>query len=183
MTETLRKEQVLKILRRAHDFPWRMQDIGLLGLPLDDRREHRLHVWDPSYCIGEPPIHDHPYDFTSRIIAGELTNVRYQEDPEGEEHVRFRYPPDSEIERRSDAVRLNSTSTTYSEGGGYHQRAPELHASWQQPGTVTVIRCTWVEVPELTVCYRDEGSWLTGRGRAARPDEIDSFVTRAFEWF
>ena len=60
MIETLSKALVLTMLHHAEDFPWRMQDIGLMSLRLDDRREYRLHVWDPSYWTGEPPVHDHP---------------------------------------------------------------------------------------------------------------------------
>jgi hypothetical protein len=92
MHETrMRKDLVLTILRHAEDFPWRMQDIGLMGLRLDERREHRLHVWDPSSSAGDAPVHDHPYDFTSAIIVGELTNTRYVESATGDEHMRFRY--------------------------------------------------------------------------------------------
>jgi hypothetical protein len=81
-----------------------------MGLRLDDRRECRLYIWDQSYYAGEPPVHDHPYNFTSTIIAGELTNVRYAQDPGGEEYVRIRYSPGAEAQRRSDAVRLSPTS-------------------------------------------------------------------------
>ena len=45
---TMTKALVFTILRHAEDFPWRMQDIGLLGPRLDERREYRLHVWNPS---------------------------------------------------------------------------------------------------------------------------------------
>jgi hypothetical protein len=183
MSETLRRALVLTMLQHAEDLPWRMQDIGLMGLRLDDRREYRLHVWDPSFCDDEPPIHDHPYDFTSTIIAGELTNTRYEEVSEGDEYVRFRYSPGAEGERRSDAVNLSSTATTFTEGSQYRQLAHELHASWQQPGTVTAIRCSWVEAPELTVCVRDEGSWRSERGRDATREEIKSFTAKALEWF
>ena len=112
MSETLSKALVLTILRHAEDFPWRMQDIGLMGLRLDDQRKYRLHVWDPSDNVGDPPIHDHPYDFTSTIIVGELTNTRYEEDPAGDEYARFRYSPPAEDQRRSDTVRLSATATT-----------------------------------------------------------------------
>jgi hypothetical protein len=44
MIETLSKALVLTMLHHAEDFPWRMQDIGLMSLRLDDRREYRLHV-------------------------------------------------------------------------------------------------------------------------------------------
>jgi hypothetical protein len=183
MSETLRKALVLTMLHHAEDFPWRMQDIGLMSLRLDDRREHRLHVWDPSDWPGEQPIHDHPYDFTSSIIAGEMTNIRYEEDPAGDEYVRFRFSPGAEDERRPDAVRLSSTATTFIEGDQYQQRADELHASWQEPGTVTAIRCRWVETPELTVCLQHEGSWRSGQGRDATREEKKSFTAKALEWF
>ena len=183
MSETLSRALVLTLLQHAEDFPWRMQEIGLMSLRLDDRREHRLHVWDPTYCVGEPPIHDHPYDFASTIIAGEMTNTRYEEDPAGDEHVRFRYPPGAEVDRQSDTVRLSSTATTFPEGSTYLQLAHELHASRQQPGTVTAIRCSWLDPPTLTVCYRDESSWTSGQGRDATREEIKSFSAKALEWF
>jgi hypothetical protein len=183
MSGTLSRALVLTLLQHAEDFPWRMQDIGLMGLGLDDRREYRLHVWDPSDCVDEPPVHDHPYNFTSTIIAGELTNTRYEEDPGGDEYVRFRYSPGAEGERRSDMVRLSSTATTFTGGNQYRQFAHELHASGQRPGTVTAIHCSWVEARELTVCVRDAGSWRSGQGRVATREEIKSFITKALEWF
>jgi hypothetical protein len=183
MSETLSRALVLTMLQHAEDFPWRMQEIGLMSLRLDDRREHRLHVWDPSCCVGEPPIHDHPYDFTSTIIAGEMTNTRYEVDVAGDEYVRFRFPPGAESERRSDAVKLSSTATTFTAGHQYHQLADELHASWQLPGTVTAIRCQWIEAPELSLCVRDEGSWRSGQGRDATREEIKGFCAKALELF
>jgi hypothetical protein len=183
MSGTLSKALVLTLLQHAADFPWRMQDIGLLSLRLDDRREHRLHIWDPNYSVGDPPIHDHPYDFTSTIIAGKMTNVRYEEDPAGAEYVRLRYPVGAEDERKSDTIALSSTATTYTEGGQYLQLAPELHASVQQPGTVTAIRCTWMDAPMLTVCLRDPNAWISGQGRDATHDEIKQFTAKALEWF
>jgi hypothetical protein len=183
MSDTLSRALVLTMLRHAEDFPWRIQEIGLMSLRLDDRREHRLHVWDPSGCDGEPPVHDHPYDFTSTVIAGALTNTRYEEDPAGDEYVRFRYAVGAEGERRSDAVRLSSTATGLTEGDRYHQLAGELHASRQQPGTVTAIRCRWVEAAELTVCVRNAGSWRSGLARDATREERKGFAARALEWF
>jgi hypothetical protein len=98
MEELVSKALVRTILHHAEDYPWKIQDIGLLGLRLDDRREFRLHVWDPTYSTGDddPPIHDHPYDFTSTIIAGEMTNTVYEEDPGGDECTRYRYVPSDE---------------------------------------------------------------------------------------
>ena len=173
---------MLTILRHAEDFPWRMQDIGLLSLRLDDRREFRLHIWDPTRSVVEAPIHDHPYDFTSEVVVGELTNVRYEEDPAGEAYTRFRYSPGAEDLRRSDRVRLSRTATTFATGGRYGQLAHELHASYQLPGTVTVIRCSWREAPHLTVCVREAGSWYSGRSREATRAEVKAMAAKALEW-
>jgi hypothetical protein len=180
MSGTLSKALVFTMLRHAEDFPWRIQDIGLMGLRLDERHECRLHVWDPSYGGEDPPIHDHPYDFTSEVSVGEPTNIRYEENPAGDEYVRFRYSPSAEDQRRSDAVHLCATATTLTEGQ-YRQLAHELHASSQRPGTVTAIRCSWVGTPELTVCLRDEGLWRSGHARAATREEIKTVSAKALE--
>jgi hypothetical protein len=180
---TTSKALVFAILRHAEGFPWRMLDIGLMGLRLDEQREHRLHVWDPSASAGDPPIHDHPYDFSSAIIVGELSNTRYVENAAGDEYIRFRYMPPDEDQRRSDTVRLAAAVETLREGDRYRQLAHELHASWQQPGTVTVIRCSWNEPRELTVCLRDEASWCSGQARDATPEEIKAFTVKALAWF
>ncbi len=174
---------VRTILEHAADHPWRLQGIGLLGLRLDDRRQHRLHVWDPDACDGDAPIHDHPYDFTSTVIVGQLTNTRYVEHPTGEAYGRQRFAPNDEHHRRTDTVRLIGTSTLLSSGERYQQVADELHDSHQTPGTVTIIRCTWRERPELTVCLRPGAPWVSGQARPATPDEIKRITTAALDLF
>jgi len=183
MGATPTRALVLTILRHAEDFHWRMQDVGLMSLRLDDQREYRLHVWDPTSSTGEVPIHDHPYHFTSTIVVGELTNTRYRVDTAGREYTRLRYSPEVEARRCSDKVRLIPEVTTIREGGRYGQLAPELHSSWQLPGTVTLIRCTWVEAPWLTVCLSDERAWRSPTGRDATRHEVKTMAGRALEWF
>jgi hypothetical protein len=180
---SMSKPLVFTMLRHGADFPWRIVDIGLMGLRLDERREFRLHVWNPSLSTGDPPIHDHPYEFTSAVIVGELTNTRYVENASGDDYVRFRYPIGGEDKRRSDTVRLTATPEVLREGDAYHQFAHELHASWQQPGTVTLLQCSWRETPALTVCLRDETAWRSGQARDATREEIKAFTANALEWF
>lgn len=181
----LEQALVRNILEHAADFPWRMQDVGLLGLWLDDRREHRLHVWHAEGVVGEPPVHDHPWDFTSTVIAGELVNTRYVEDPHGTEYLRERYVPGHEDDRRSDTIRLVGTPETLGAGARYRQVARELHASRQVPGTVTVIRFehTTDDLPELTTCRPPGTPWISGQARPATPDEVARITTTALEHF
>jgi len=183
MSHSLDQALVRTILEHAADHPWRIAGIGLLALRLDDRREHRLHVWDPDGCVGEPPIHDHPYDFTSTVIVGQLTNTRYVEDPSGPEYDRHRYSPNDEYDRRTDTVRLVGTSSVLGPGDRYVQLAPELHDSRQVAGTTTIIRCTWHGRPELTVCQRPGAPWVSGQGRPATAEEIKRTTAAALDHF
>ena len=176
---------VRSILEHATDYPWRAQGIGVLGLWLDDQREYRLHVWDPDGAVDDPPIHDHPWDFTSTVIVGELVNSRYVEDPDGREYLRERYPPGDETDRRVDTVRLMGTPETLRAGDSYHQVAHELHDSRQVPGTVTVVRFEHAvdDQRELTLCRRPNTPWVSGHARAATQDEMNRITTAALALF
>jgi hypothetical protein len=176
---TTERALVRTILEHPTGYPWRIQEVGLLSLRLDEHREHRLHVWDPESAPADPPIHDHPYDFTSTVIVGEVTDTRYVEDPAGVEHSRESYRIGDEDDRRADVVRLVGTSTVFGAGDRYRLLAPELHDSRQSPGTVTVIRCTWRDRPELTVCLRPGEPFASGQARPATPDEISRITAPA----
>jgi hypothetical protein len=185
MDNSLHRALVRTILEHAADYPWVIQDIGLLGLRLDARRVYRLHVWDPCSRVGAAPIHDHPFDFTSTIVAGELTNIRYQEDPFGVEYRRERYSPGDEDTRTTDTIRLSgtATATTLTAGDHYCQSAHELHDSRQVPGTVTIIRRTFKDVAKLTVCSRGDAAWVSGQSRPAAPEEIQRIAATALDLF
>jgi hypothetical protein len=160
-----------------------MQEIGLLGLRLDDRRKYRMHVWGPDCSRGAPPVHDHPFDFTSSIIVGEMTNTRYEERDSGVEYIRTRYSRADEDIRRTDTVKLSAVASTFTEGDHYSHLADELHDSRQVPGTVTIIRCAFKDVSELTVCRRNKSAWISGRSRPATSEEVKTITSKALELF
>jgi hypothetical protein len=176
---------VRAILEHAGDFPWKVQELGLLGLWLDARKEYRLHLWDPASSVGEPPVHDHPFDFTSTVIAGQMTNTRYAEDPLGVEYHRMRYTPPEEDAHAVDTIRLSVASTeTLGAGEDYLQAAHELHDSRQVPGTVTIIRMDFKPVmPELTVCLRDGTDFISGQSCLAAADEVKRITGTALDLF
>jgi hypothetical protein len=181
MDHSTTRALVRTMLEHAEDYPWRMQDIGLLGLRLDDRREHRLHVWGPAHSIGDPPVHDHPYDFTSVVVVGEITNTRYVDDASGERYTRVRYSTADENVRTADSIALAGTATVFRAGDEYSQRADELHDSRQVPGTVTIIRMAFREVRRLSVCTRGDAPWRSGQSRPATPDEIKAITGAALD--
>ena len=139
----LDKVLVRNILEHAVQYTWKIQQIGLLMLRLDEQREFALHVWAPERCTGVPPIHDHPYDFVSRIIAGELTNARYVEDPSGVKYLRERYKPSNEESRTMDYVQLvPEVVETFKEGDEYAQAADEFAAKGKASASALARRPT-----------------------------------------
>ena len=137
----------------------------------------------PPPACREGPVHDHPFDFTSTIVAGELTNIRYQEDPFGTEYRRERYSPGDEESRTRDTIKLSGTETTLTAGDHYCQLAHELHDSRQLPGTVTIIRWAFKDVSELTVCTRGDGAWVSAQSRPAAPEEVARITATALDLF
>jgi hypothetical protein len=182
-TDGLDQVLVRNILEHPTDYPWRWSDIGLLGLRLDDQREFRMHIWVPDRRLGGRVIHDHPYDFTSRIVVGEITNLRYVEDPSGDKYLRERYAPADEEHRTADLVQLAATVETYRAGDRYAQLAHELHDSRPLPGTVSLLRCSFREVGELTVCRPEDAPWVSGRSRPPTPAEVAEISALALAWF
>ncbi|HEX4246193.1 MAG TPA: hypothetical protein VHY77_11535 [Acidimicrobiales bacterium] len=174
---------VRNILEHAHDYGWVMQAIGLLALRLDDHREYRLHVWAPGHGTGGPVIHDHPFDFVSRVVVGELTNIRYEEDPTGVKYIRDRYSPGNEDLRTTDFIQLAPRAETYRGGEEYAQLFHELHDSDQLPGTVTIIRMSFRDVNELTVCRAEGTPWISGVSPPATSEEVDEITGQALTWF
>jgi len=92
MISTGTKERLTVIsydaLRGSSEVP-RVHPNGFLQLNLDGTGFWRLHVWSdelPKPRVAVPtPIHDHIYDFTSKVILGSLRHLVYEleEDPEG----------------------------------------------------------------------------------------------------
>jgi hypothetical protein len=179
--ESLTGALVRSILENPSGRRWVMQDLGLLALWLDEGKEHRLHVWDPGAAVGDPPIHDHPFDFTSTVIAGEMTNTRYEESTSGVEYQRERYSLPDEETRVADTIRLAGSATRFAAGQSYSQAAHELHSSDQTPGTITILRRAVKPVSVLTVCRVPGSAWVPGRSRPASAAEVNRITTEALE--
>jgi hypothetical protein len=83
---------------------------------------------------------------------------------------------------RVDTVRLRGTSVVLGPGATYGQKADELHRSDQQPGTVTIIRCRFLPVRELTVCRKAGQPRTRGESRPASRDEVRHIARLALAW-
>ena len=67
------------ILEHPTEFAWTVQGFGFMRCYLTPDKRWRLNVWDSELATNASLIHDHPWNFTSYIIAGALYNFRYTE--------------------------------------------------------------------------------------------------------
>lgn len=183
--------EIREILEHPEDRHWTIQGFGMLRLYLDGCHIKRLHIWDPVMAVENvSPIHDHPWDFVSEIISGQMTNVLYRElrltDPT-ELHdvtykaVQIRCGEGGGPVEEPHFTRLRVRSrVVYNAGEGYSQHAEELHDSFPERGTVTVIRRTFRENnTELARVFWQGGDWVSAEPRPATPDEVDHFTRLA----
>lgn len=177
------ESRVKEILAHPFDHDWSIQGLGMLRTYLDDEHIERLHIWDTDRAVTEvSTIHDHPWDFSSRIVAGRLYNQRYQHsysltDGDPFHTSQIHCGAGGGLIGATHRVRLSLDPIEgYEPGDVYSQSAPELHQSDPSRGAVTVISRTFrAERDIATVCWRT-GDWVSAEPRSATMAEIEHFI-------
>lgn len=180
MNASLLKKRVDDILADPTKHEWTVQGFGFIRCYLDRDRVQRLNIWDPTQATDEvSTIHDHPWDFGSRIIYGTLHNQRFVSQPSGELYNFSLLKPGEggHLIGTPGKMRLNAQPLeTYNAGDTYSQTRKELHESTPEPGCVTVITRQFHEQDIATVCWR-AGEWVSAEPRPATLGEIAYFVS------
>lgn len=177
------ESKIKEILTDPFDYVWTLQGFGMLRTYLDNDEVERLHIWDTNSAVPDVSvIHDHPWDFTSRIISGRLTNQRYVFDPEDGEEVSVAFIKTGEGGGlRTEPYKIHVISLEpehYVPGDLYGQLAAEVHESIPSNGTVTLIERKFYGPRDdqvATVCWRT-GDWVSAEPRPATHYEILHFT-------
>lgn len=191
---------VKKILEAPTPQPWSIQGFGMLRLYLSP--EIRLHVWDSRFRVPNVSmIHNHPWDFDSYIVAGELRQFRYSEvgvnrrDVEGfnasADDAYFRSvikagPGGGLRDSPIGVYLLRGDEEVYGKGMSYTQHASEIHQSLPVDGTVTLVTRRFVrkDVDHAQTYWRANSEWVSAEPRPATAEEVRSFTSLALErWF
>ena len=182
-----------EILVDPHRRVWTLQGFGMLRCNLPG--DIRLNVWDKSYEYRPKPslIHDHPWDFTSIIVAGKLTNWLYDVGPETwcsgnpywERQLRPGIGTEQLREEDTKVVLRYRSASVYGEGDSYKQFWNEVHQSDCETGTVTLNFRDRSGRPDVArVYYELGGKWQTAEPRIATRDEIEDICDRSLSlWF
>lgn len=182
---------VKAILERPEAYTWTVQGLGMMRMYLSD--EVRLHVWDTSLIIpGVTKIHDHPWGFTSVVVAGMIQNqIYYEAAPDS------RFPTEpfykarllcgagASIETPVPQALMTGGTRTYTEGESYGQPRSEIHASVPADGSVTLITRHFGEDRDHANVFWHRGAeFVSAEPRGATDEEIGRVTKNALrQWF
>lgn len=173
---------------------WSIQGLGMLRTYLDAEQQFRLHIWDTDLQqawneAGETPstVHDHPWDFSSLVYSGTMTNQRFMESSCGNlfKTARIKCGEGGGLVEEPRTIGLYAPPPELLvPGQEYDMEAPELHESFPTAGCVTVIRRDFKgDRDHARVCWR-EGDWVSAEPRPATFQEINHFTTLALRaWY
>ena len=205
MTESYQhlREFIRGVLRHHHFYKWTLQGFGMLRtFPFPDNQEVRLHVWSKAHQVpGVSTIHNHPWDFSSTVVSGELTNVLYGvarasktlydkltlEQQGGFSHERqdLRCGEGGGLIGVPTPVRLVEVGrATYTSDWThtYMQTAEAIHESRPQDGTVTLVARKFRENRDIARVFWPAGlAWISAEPREATPAEVEAIVENALE--
>lgn len=144
------RDDIFTILTNPHEVEWQVQGFGMLRTYLPGEGEPRLQIWDQRLASwGNNAIHDHPWAFTSTIVAGTLFNQRYNIlRPEARTtglpgHYTDIKPGTRGGQLSEAAVHpcriFAQPVEVYSMGDHYSQTHREMHITRYMQGTVTMI--------------------------------------------
>lgn len=182
---------VRKIFENYGGYSWSLQGLGMLRLNLS--RELRLHVWDARFAVPNvSTIHDHPWDFESEIVVGELTNQTYGCYDTASRFMNSKYNKQTIIcgpggcaMGEPEKVFLDpDRPKTYRAGDIYKQKRDEIHDTTYLDGTVTLVTRTFYEDTEHAHVFWQGEKWISAEPRPATIGEVRAIVNNALErWF
>lgn len=175
-------------LDRSRHMEWTTQGFGMIRTYLDSNKQFRLNVWDDRLEVPNVSrIHDHPWGFTSFVLAGRIKNYRYliADGRPTHDGVQIVTGEDGGVQKHLPPVRLVQASCCdYRAGEWYRQVASELHETDYVRGTVTVNDRTEPSADHTaTSLFPIGGAWVDAKPRLATEVEVYLAVEAAIKLF
>lgn len=181
----MNKKYARKILETALERQWSVLGFGKMGTNVT--QNCKLHVWDRLLLNPRiPAVHSHSFNLKSLVMAGNVRQIRMKEGDTGEEwnkiSVSTAGKPTSE---RSKARLVEMPAEKFGEGQQYSQVADEVHLSFPDDGTVTLVEWEFCPFPRhMNVYWRGSGPWSDAKPRRATDEEVEKVAKNALDvWF
>ena len=171
---------IANIIRSPHNYgPWSLQGFGMLRLYLTS--EIRLHVWDNRFANKDASIiHDHPWDFNSFVLTGQIINHRYKKTmrPDGDfKEAVIKCGPGGCLVSTNRCDLEKVRTETFGPGDDYIQLAEEIHSSHPDNGTITIVERQFkADTEHAHVYYPTWEQWGSAEPRRATDREIEAIL-------
>lgn len=185
---------------------WTAQGFGFLRTyfgPADAPKRFRLNLWDSSFSVPNvSTIHDHPWHFTSVIVAGQFCNVRYDIDRSISDKFKRGDPLPRQATHSFTTIRTGEGGgmekspimptvliarrpELYAPGEIYYQAASEIHETLFKDGSITFNeRTPLADGDHARVFWPFGTNWVDAIPRPAARDEVANAVSRSLRgWF
>jgi hypothetical protein len=195
---TFLKPLIRQILLWPEHSQWTVQGFGFLRTyfgPPDEPKRFRLNLWDSKFMVDNvSTIHDHPWHFTSVVVAGALGNQRYvmHDAPRDATHDTHHFTTiktgeggGMEKSPISSCVLIPQKVEIYSPGDTYYQTAPDIHETIYKDGTVSLNeRVPTGDGEHARVFWPYGTNWVDAMPRPATDEEVSDAVSRSLaRWF
>lgn len=167
---------------------WSLQGFGMLRLYLD--KNIRLHIWDDRHKVDNVSLmHTHPWDFESYIVAGRIRNYRFEKDgTKGKSYFcsKIQCGPGGGMRSEPEVVLLScAIDERYSAGEFYRQAAEEIHESYPENGTVTLVERSFKQDTEhANVYWPISNEWVSAEPRPASDHIVKTICQASLDlWF
>lgn len=189
LTTRMSKSLVKSILEHADAYDWTVQGLGMLRTYIEP--ELRLHLWNSGLVYDDvSTMHTHPWNFHSLIISGRVRQHRYVKpldqigSPPGVvqwQEQKIKCGVGGCLVDTPRLVKLiEMPEEIYRPGDTYHQSAAEIHTSFPDDGTVTLIEREMLDDTEHAYVYFPvDQEWVSAEPRPATDAEISEAVTCA----
>lgn len=178
---------------------WTAQGFGFLRTyfgPADAPKKFRLNLWNRRFTVPNvSTIHDHPWDLTSLIVAGQLVNMRYcLRDIRSGPRPTVGPTHDFTTIKTGEGGGLEKAPVQYCEldpyptevyrpGMSYKQHAEEVHETIFADGTVTLNERIG-DTEHARVFWPYGTDWVDAIPRKATHEEVADTVLHSLRnWF
>jgi hypothetical protein len=188
---------LVETVLRDEQRDWTIQGFGFLRTyfgPADAPKRFRLNLWDSRFTVpGVSTIHDHPWDLTSLIVAGDnFANQRYvMQHPKLNDTMpthaftTIKCGEGGGMEKSAIdyCVLLPKAREVYWPGDTYRQDTLEIHETLFVDGAVTLNERVG-DTEHARVFWPYGTDWVDAKPRPATRDEVAGAVSLSLErWF
>lgn len=178
---------VWQLLKAPHTLSWTMQGLGMLRTVVGPSERFRVNIWHHDLLVpGVSRIHDHPWDFESLVLAGEMRNYKMEPCVKGAgscyDFKCIRCGPGGGPTGNGGVGfwLAEMPVRTYGPGESYRQEAKEVHFTDFVDGTVTINDRREVSHGHSARVFYPHGSeWVDAKPRHVEAEAVPYIISLA----